>query len=94
MAKYTIRIELREAEPNDYTLLEAGMLTEGFRSTIGSTDGGIFKLPFGTYNMETPAGIDEVYKLAEKVANSTEKGNWVIISEAINRRWKLQEIFE
>jgi len=94
MAKYTTRVELRDAGPADYEKLNAAMLEAGFTTSLRSEDGSVFILPAGEFNKDIKAGIKEVYQLAEKAANSTGKKNWILTTEAINRMWKLQEVLD
>lgn len=94
MPKYTTRIDLRDADKEDYERLSTAMIQEGFSLNLRSEDDSIFVLPTGTFNRESPEAIKEVFRLAEKAANSTGKKNGIVVSEAINRMWKLQEIFE
>lgn len=93
MAKFTTRIELRDGTDMDYEVLDEAMLKEGFTKTLMSEDNSIFVLPKGEYNFEKRAVIKEIFVLAEKASATTGKKFWILISETVNRMWKLPETF-
>lgn len=68
MARFTIRIELHGAEPNDYPALHKAMEHAGFLCTITSTEGIVYKLPKAEYSLIGPYTFDQAFAKAKKAA--------------------------
>ena len=49
MTQFTVRVELHEADWDDYDVLHAEMRKEGFSTTITGSDGKTFELPTAEY---------------------------------------------
>ncbi|CSP25802.1 Uncharacterised protein [Shigella sonnei] len=60
MPTYLARVELYNAEPEDYEGLHKYMLSLGFRRTIPHGDGSYNQLPDGTYVSEKGGDIYQI----------------------------------
>lgn len=92
MARFTTRVELRDATWSDYELLHRVMAQAGFVRTITSDSGVTFDLPDAEYNFEGAATIDQVLQAARSAANSTGRQNGVLVTEAVQRKWVLEPV--
>lgn len=91
MPNFTTRIELHKATDDDYEVLHAAMGKEGFTRTITAEDK-VYKLPTAEYNYVGTGTLSDIYKKAEKAADSTKKANWILITESAGRTFKLEQI--
>jgi len=87
MANYTVRIELREAEREDYTVLYEEMEARGFTDTITSNDGITYQLPDAEYNYEGEATRKEVLAMAKSAAEETGVEYSVLVTQSTGRTW-------
>lgn len=87
MAKYTVRIELREAEREDYSVLYEEMEARGFTDTITSSNGVTYQLPDAEYNYEGKATREEVLAMARSAAEETGVEYSVLVTESAGRTW-------
>ncbi len=60
MPAFIVRIELHDADPDDYVLLHAEMMKQGFSRRIKGSDGVFYKLPDAEYIMSADISRDEV----------------------------------
>ena len=90
MTGYTVRVELHDANDDDYANLHAAMEDEGFVRWITGSDGAKNRLPTAEYNM-ADADIDrsEVLKRAKTAANSVKPNPtpWIIVTQSAGRAW-------
>ena len=82
MAHYTTRVELLDADEEDYQTLHAAMEEQKFTRTIIAHDGATCKLPSAEYNYEGRSRIDTVLDKAKYAADSTDLAYEIIVSEA------------
>lgn len=90
MAKYTVRIELHDADEKDYVDLHAAMEKAGFVRWIEGDSGNRYQLPTAEYNLTgTALDGEKVKNLALKVANSIKPkpAPWVLVTKSVERRW-------
>ena len=87
MAHYTTRVELHDAEEEDYETLHEAMEDRGFTRTIKRRDGTTYKLPSEEYNYEGEIKIGEVLEDAKSAAATTGLEYGILVSEAPKRRW-------
>lgn len=91
MAKFTVRIELRDAESSDYDELYHLLKAEGFSKYIKRFNNSItYKLPTAEYNYssETESTI-AVRNLAYRIAKKVNDRPAVLVTKSTgNRRWK------
>jgi hypothetical protein len=79
MARYIARIEL--SDELDYTLLDAAVRAYGFSRLVANRDGEIFKLPSGTYWIETELSMTEVHDRAVAAAARTGQRYSLLVSK-------------
>ena len=70
MASFTVRIELHNANRENYEELHEQMATQGFKNTITSDSGASYYLPPAEYNFEGSATRDQVLQGAKSAAAS------------------------
>jgi hypothetical protein len=83
MAKFIVRIELRDSESADYDALHERLSTHGFSKQIPDTRGnGEVFLPNAEYVKQTVEGIYYVGHLAKSVAEKIRPNPKVLVTEA------------
>jgi len=90
MTSYTVRVELHEADEDDYASLHATMEDEGFVRYISSTDGSKNRLPTAEYNFpNTDLTRADILKRAKEAANAAKPNPtlWIIVTESAGRSW-------
>jgi hypothetical protein len=92
MSKFTVRIELHNAEMSDYTKLYATLEHEGF-SDIISSNTAKYKMPDGEYNIQGTYSVADILAKAKKaIASTTVKGS-ILVTKVEKRTWdNLKEI--
>lgn len=86
MAKFTIRVELRNSEDADYDELHKKMEAAGFSRTITITDSGeIYDLPNAEYLFESDETIDDVGILARKTASKIRSNPRILVTKSKGR---------
>lgn len=82
MAKFIVRIELRNSESADYDLLHQRLHTHGFNKQISDSRGnGEVFLPNAEYMKQTVEGIYYVGHLAKSVAEKIRPNPMVLVTE-------------
>jgi hypothetical protein len=90
MTSYTVRVELHEADEDDYANLHGEMEERGFVRWIVGGDGSKDRLPTAEYNLaDTDIRRDEVLKRAKAAANAVKPNPtpWIVVTESAGRRW-------
>lgn len=87
MADFTTRVELHDADSDDYEKLHAAMERRGFTRWIQSDDGVKYDLPTAEYNFEGDKTRKEVLALAKEAAGTTNLRYGIIVTEANGRTW-------
>jgi hypothetical protein len=90
MANFTVRVELHDADDDDYSSLHEAMEEEGFVRWIMGGDGSKDRLPTAEYNMaNSELTRSEVLTRAKRAANSVKSSPtpWIIVTEAVGRSW-------
>lgn len=90
MTDYTVRIELHDADEDDYDRLHKLMEKKGFVRWVESRSGARKKLPTAEYNLPgTTLKRSEVLDRAkEAAANVKPKPKpWVLVTESAGRTW-------
>jgi hypothetical protein len=87
MSRFTVRIELHDAEWEDYDSLHAAMEDQGFSRLITGDNGVTYHLPWAEYNREGALTTGQVLNVAQSAADSTGKNNSVFVTESGGRRW-------
>jgi hypothetical protein len=86
MTRFTTRVELHDADYDDYETLHAAMEAEGFTRTIsdGTTT---YHLPTAEYNREADLDKKQVLASAERAASQTRKNYAILVTESNGRTW-------
>jgi hypothetical protein len=90
MTSYTVRVELHDADQDDYGGLHAAMENGGFVRYITSTDGSKNRLPTAEYNFpNTALTRADILKRAKEAANAVKSNPtpWIIVTESAGRSW-------
>jgi hypothetical protein len=87
MARYTTRIELHDADGEDYERLHTEMEKEGFSRLIKADDGTWYHLPWAEYNRETDLELAAVMASAESAAGLTGCTYEALVTKSDGRRW-------
>ncbi|EPR2277779.1 type V toxin-antitoxin system endoribonuclease antitoxin GhoS [Salmonella enterica subsp. enterica serovar Newport] len=86
LAKYTVRVELRNSQDADYEELHEKMKAKLFSRMITTDSGNSYYLPNAEYNYICRAGEKEkVAKLAESVASRISKNPKILVTESNGR---------
>ena len=94
MDRYTIRVELHDADEEDYEILHGAMEEGGFTHTIEAKDGTTYKLPSAEYNFEGEIEIGEVREKAKSAAATTKRKYAILVSQVTSRLWfGLEEVY-
>ena len=94
MDRYTIRVELHDADEEDYEKLHGAMEEGRFTHTIVAKDGTTYKLPSAEYNYEGEIEIGEVREKAKSAAATTNRKYAILISQITSRLWfGLEEVY-
>jgi hypothetical protein len=90
MASFTVRVELHDADDNDYASLHVAMAEQGFVRWIQGGNGSRCRLPTAEYNMaDTAMDRSGVLKRSKAAANSVkpEPPPWILVTESVGRTW-------
>jgi len=87
MAQFTTRVELHDADWNDYTKLHAQMARQGFSQTIKSDDGTVYELPPAEYNYSGSITRSDVLNKAQAAVGAVKTSYAVLVTESDGRTW-------
>jgi hypothetical protein len=87
MARFTVRVELEDAEWKHYNVLYEEMAFHGFTDTIIDTNGNVWKLPDAEYNFVGELNRDEVLSRAKAAAEATRKKFSILVTQSAGRVW-------
>lgn len=91
MAKFTVRVEMHNADSEDYDKLHKKMEAKGYSREI-SSNGKTFQLPSAEYicekNLEVTAVRDEVKDIAKTVKPSPN----ILVTKSDGRAWNLDQV--
>ncbi|MBD2791961.1 type V toxin-antitoxin system endoribonuclease antitoxin GhoS [Xenorhabdus sp. 42] len=88
MAKFTIRVELRNADSSDYEKLHKKMAANGFKNIISSGSGNEYRLPTSEYIHESSTlSRSELADLVYGIAESIKTHPAVLVTESVGRTW-------
>lgn len=86
MARFTVRVELRDSEDADYDELHNLMEAKGFSRTITTTQGNTYCLPSAEYIYSSnDKNKEDVADLAESVASNVKKNPRILVTESNGR---------
>ncbi len=87
MARFVTRVELHDADYDDYEPLHSAMEAEGFERTITSGDDVTYHLPTAEYYCETALTRRDVLAAAKRAAAKTERKFAVVVTQANGITW-------
>lgn len=87
MAQFTTRVELHNADWNDYVQLHAQMKRQGFSQTIRSDDGKVYELPPAEYDYSGSVTRADVLAKAKTAAGAVKPSYAVLVTESNGRTW-------
>jgi hypothetical protein len=88
MTNFTTRVELHDADSDDYITLHDEMKKEGFIRTITSDDGTTYKLPPAEYNYTGRISCEKVRDKAASAASQVKNSYEVLVTESAGRCWQ------
>ena len=88
MSKFTTRVELHNADSDDYDTLHDEMKAEGFSRTIENSDGVSYHLPTAEYNYIGDATASDVRDKAANAASRVKDKFEVLVTESKTRSWQ------
>ncbi len=88
MADYFVRVQLQDATPAHYALLDERMRATGYFQAIQAVNG-VYRLPTAEYHsiFEDPMTEVQVRDAVQKVADGVKPGAWVLAIKA--NRWAI-----
>jgi len=87
MAQFTVRVELHDAQWNDYDTLHAAMERKGFSRQMRGDDGRAYQLPWAEYDTAANLSSMQVLGIAQTAANTTGKKSSILVTDANHRAW-------
>ncbi|HDL6856602.1 TPA: DUF2622 domain-containing protein [Yersinia enterocolitica] len=86
MARFTVRIELHNADSDDYELLHEKMEAKGFKREITASSGTTYHLPNAEYIYESSSDNEsDVADKAKKIADSIKNKSGVLVTKSAGR---------
>jgi hypothetical protein len=87
MARFTVRVELHDADWTKYEVLHKHMENAGFTRTIADAKGVLYHLPLAEYNYDGNATKEEVLEKAKACAARVVNDFEVLVTESNGRTW-------
>ncbi|ADV98796.1 hypothetical protein CQP30_20260 [Yersinia pestis] len=90
MSDFTIRVELHNADSDDYEALHEKMNAKGYKKEI-TTDGKTYKLPTAEYVCSKDLSASEIRDDVLRIANSIKPKSDVLVTKSNGRAWSLSK---
>jgi len=87
MPAFTTRVELHDADPDDYEALGREMEKEGFKQTITTDDDMTFRLPPAEFDLSGKYTRVQVLQKAKNAASRTRRVYEVLVTQSKGRSW-------
>lgn len=88
MASFTVRVELHNADSDDYANLHKKMEAAGFSRTITTTSGEVYHLPNAEYSYTGNKTTEYVRDLARDTAKKVKANPAILVTKSDgSRRW-------
>ena len=87
MSTFVTRVELHNANGEDYVRLHQAMAAQGFARTIMGSDGKRYHLPTAEYHFNGLASTDDVRNKASTAARTVKPSFAVVASEYNSCSW-------
>lgn len=91
MADYTVRVELRDADSEDYELLHEKMKAKGYVREVEGDSGKMYQLPPAEYAAKKDGTPSDVCEEVRAIA-STIKKNRILVTKSAGRSWYLDVV--
>ena len=85
--RFTVRVELHDADGDDYEELHTYMEEEGFVRYIVTTNNVKLQLPTAEYSIQIAGDKDDVLGKAKTAAARTYKNYMVLVTASAGRTW-------
>ena len=89
---YIVRVELIDAGEAQYAFLHSAMASAGFRRTIVSDEGDVFRLPSAEYVGRTRLSCLDLLDAVQAIAEFFRPNSHVLITRASEIAWSLPQI--
>ncbi len=89
MARFIVRVELRDANSEDYENLHEKMKAKGYSREIQDANGTWFYLPTAEYTTLKTSTAQAVREEVRDIAFSIKPLNYILVSEASDTAWYL-----
>jgi hypothetical protein len=87
VAWFMTRVELHDADYQDYTALHAYMAAEGYTTTIRGSGGKAYQLPPAEYHLDGAYTRAQALEKAKRAAQRTRKAFGIVVSETTGSAW-------
>jgi len=87
MTRFTTRVELHNADSDDYERLHDAMKAKGFSRLITDSEGKKYHLPTAEYNYDGNLELQAVLDRAKSAADTTGLKHSILTTESAGRRW-------
>jgi hypothetical protein len=88
MAQFTVRVELHNANGDDYNVLHTAMESEGFSRFITSDQGTRYHMPWAEYDgASSTLSRLQVLTAAQRADNRTGRTHGILVTESAGRTW-------
>ena len=87
MAWFITRVELHDANYQDYSKLHIHMTSEGYKITIRGSDGRTYELPPAEYHLDGAFTRDQALEKAKRAAQRTLRRFSVVTTETNGVSW-------
>jgi hypothetical protein len=87
MASFITRVELHDADYQDYINLHLYMRQEGYTTTIRANAGATYHLPPAEYELIDDCTAEQALRRAERAAQKTRKRAAVLVAEYRSCTW-------
>ena len=87
MSAFNTRIELHDANYQDYEDLHSNKAQEGYKTSIRSDNGTTYHLPTAEYNLIADCTRDEAIEKTKRAAQKTGKRFAAVVSEYTGCSW-------
>jgi len=85
--RFTVRVELHDAQSGDYDLLHEEMEKFHFSRTIEGKDGKIYQLPTAEYNIISSKTADTIRSNADQATKNIGKSSSILVTPSYGRYW-------
>lgn len=87
MASFTVRIELHNANADDYEVLHGAMAQQGFFPRIRADNGKVYHMPWAEYDYSSEEPDGDVLTRAKAAAARTRRQFAALVTRAQSRMW-------